>query len=79
MFYRYMPVKITVKELAATYQVFYRKIYGLFSQCKNVLMMTTLTWQAQICFLGFIWYEFMELVEDVGVEVNKWVHEHFWQ
>ena len=25
-----MPVKITVKELAATCQVFYRKIYGFF-------------------------------------------------
>ena len=36
MFYRWTPVRITVKELAAKCQVFYRKIYGFFLSAEGI-------------------------------------------
>ena len=41
--------------------------------CSNDDLGLTLTflWQCQICFLVFIWEEFMELIEDFSAKVNK--------
>ena len=47
------------------------KIFGQKCFDYDIGLTLKFLWQGQICFQGFIWEEFIELVEDLGSNINK--------